>query len=458
MSRKRFTTFALLAAVGFCLAAAPPADPPPTLDTLLKQLADPNFATRENAQRQLESLPLTQRDTLAKIAENTTDAEAKSRLTQIVDHMDELLATDPPPLSLDLTNATYEQVNAALAKITTINIGPPPGPADDDRFNLKAANQPLWQLIRQLADQHPVSVNGDPLVISPRPASNQQIIRGVLVFTDDAKLGPNGKITLSITYALDPRINVVDLRPLSLNDARDDQGHLLHFDPAAETARLGRGAVRVKPVGLSSRLFTITSCTFTSDAPPGQTATFTGNVNFLVTVSQKTTEIANAAKHLNEPISLGDSKVTLREMLTSAPDAAGNKRHALSLAIVPDDANVEPTPPPNIEISPTGNGISLKGGFNGTAGASTVIDHEGSSGGIFLGASSTRSGETTKITVTDATGKTVASYSLPRGQPVTSVHVLSQPIQEPLTYKFSTPTKTLEVAIPFEFRNLPIQR
>jgi hypothetical protein len=100
----------------------------------------------------------------------------------------------------------------------------------------------------------------------------------------------------------------------------------------------------------------------------------------------------------------------------------------------------------------------LRGSLSGADGYQTVVDGEGASAEFNMGPGRIRGGEVTKITVTDATNKTVADYQLVRGLPVASIHIVPEGFQEPLTFRFTVPTKTLEVAIPFEFKNLPIQR
>jgi hypothetical protein len=125
------------------------------------------------------------------------------------------------------------------------------------------------------------------------------------------------------------------------------------------------------------------------------------------------------------------------------------------LDIVPNDSRVPAAPAPNVAITATG--ISLNGNIGGTAGTRTVIDNEGAGGGMTIGSAVT-SPEVTRIVVTDAKGKTVANYSLPRGLPVTSVHGISGEYAEPLKATITVPIKTREITIPFEFKDLPILR
>jgi len=107
-----------------------------------------------------------------------------------------------------------------------------------------------------------------------------------------------------------------------------------------------------------------------------------------------------------------------------------------------------------MEISESG--VSMNGGFSSTPGARMVVDNEGGSGGIFVGTPT--GGEMTHIHVTDAKGKTVADYRLARGTPITSVHIVKAQFQEPLKFTFSYPTRTREVVIPFELKDIPIQK
>jgi len=67
------------------------------------------------------------------------------------------------------------------------------------------------------------------------------------------------------------------------------------------------------------------------------------------------------------------------------------------------------------------------------------------------------SAEVTRIVITDAKGKQVANYAVPRGLPVTSVHGIAGAFEEPLKAVIAVPVRTREITIPFEFKDLPIR-
>ncbi|HEY4329885.1 MAG TPA: hypothetical protein VGN88_09125, partial [Phycisphaerae bacterium] len=409
------------------------------MQAIIEQLGDKDFAVRQKAQAGLEGLPLSQRDELAKLIEKTTDEEVKARLTEHLGKMDERIAIDPPGISVELVDAPMEEVAKALSKATGTTILPS-STWSASKYTLKATNQPFWEVMRQLEHQQPVWINGDPPVLSQTSFKYQQIIEGVAVSADDAKMSAEGKFWITINTALDPRIRVIDLHAMQVEDARDDRGHLMRLDvdvPMAAGAAIGGrvGALRrVVQNGPSARLFQSKEFKFSAEDGVGKSVTIKGAVKFLVATAETTTEVANAGKHLNEGISIGDSSVTLFEPLVGEADPAGHKRIGLQLQIMPNDSTAQPAPLPNVKITATG--ISM-GGFGSTAGTQMIVDNEGTSGGIFMGTAMAGGGPTTHVTVTDADGKVVANYTVPRGLPVTSVHVLPAEVKGPLTFKFA---------------------
>jgi hypothetical protein len=425
---------------------------PLVINDVIQKLGDSDFAVRQGAQELLGKIPLTQREALAKIAEKTTDEEIKARLIEHVGMMDERLATEFPLISLDVRSVPLTEVAQALGKATGTGLGTV-AQFGNGWYTLKATDQPFWEVMRELAAQHPMWLAPpEGAALGEGSYAHIQVFRGFAFMTDDATLTPAAQVSMTLYVALDPRMAVLDLHPMRVDDARDDQGRLLHAETDPRAA-LARAALARRSTLQAAPHFQTRTVLFGVGAPAGKTITVKGTVNLLVQVSATAVEIANATQRINEAIAVGDSVVTVRELKHSAP-GAGGKVAGLTLQIVPKGSAIAAPEVPGLEI--TANGISLGGGLSGGGGACTVVDFEGKAGGVFFGVPN--GGDRTRIVVTDARGKTVANYMLPKGRPVTSVHIVKDDFQEPLTFTVTMPTRTREAVIPFEFKDLPIKK
>ena len=108
-------------------ACAPADDPEFTHWTQLAQkLGSEKFSEREAAQKELDGTTYRQREMLARLADGITDAEAKALILARVEAIDEHISIDPPPISLELKNASLAVVCSALSKATGARIDPYP--------------------------------------------------------------------------------------------------------------------------------------------------------------------------------------------------------------------------------------------------------------------------------------------------------------------------------------------
>jgi hypothetical protein len=136
----------------------------PKWNELLSRLASDDFKVRDAAQKELAALPVGERPLLGKLADQATDPEVKARLLARAASMDEALALNPLPVSLDLHDATLRQVFQALSKQTglTIHGWPDYGPDQPNspmnkRITVKIDHQPLWAALREISKQAPLS-------------------------------------------------------------------------------------------------------------------------------------------------------------------------------------------------------------------------------------------------------------------------------------------------------------
>jgi hypothetical protein len=122
---------------------------------LVNDLGSGDFNQREQAQKRLESIPSSQKDDLRRLAEQINDPEVQARLLGRVDMIEELAATDPPPISLDVKYATIHELAAALTEA----LGKPVivrNGNEDDRFTLSAKGLHFWEIEDRLSAQHPI--------------------------------------------------------------------------------------------------------------------------------------------------------------------------------------------------------------------------------------------------------------------------------------------------------------
>jgi hypothetical protein len=229
--------------------AALPRDPADAIVTpLLDPLASADFATREQAQKELARLDYHACAALRRIADGCADVEVKSRLLRRAAELEEQCAVAPPPISLTLDHADWPTMLTALRQATGT-----PALADAKnwnyyghvRFSLDVHEKPFWEVLKLLAGQdsvgldntstsdlricqeqeHPletVSCSGPclfaPIDLTRTLAANYQ--------SQPAVRTPS--MTLRFLAAVDPRLFLVRQAPPRLVSVRDDaQNELL---------------------------------------------------------------------------------------------------------------------------------------------------------------------------------------------------------------------------------------
>jgi len=127
----------------------PPEDVP-------RDLGSGNPEMRRAAQAALARLPYQKRVWLRQEAESAATPEVKTALEKRLAEIEEMLATDPPPISLHVKEATLPEVVEALnqemgTRLTYASRGDSP----DGRYTLDVSGQPFWEVIAALDRQRP---------------------------------------------------------------------------------------------------------------------------------------------------------------------------------------------------------------------------------------------------------------------------------------------------------------
>jgi hypothetical protein len=225
----------------------PPKSPEPVageLSAIIKDLSSTDFTVRENAQRELSQIPWQRRNELLRLAEKIPDEEVKTRLMARVESIDDSLAGDPPPISLEVQGASLLQTHDALKQAMGIPLYIwPENERSRARYTINAQMQPFWTIFDQLGTQHGIILeeHGESLLLQDKePGLRAGFISGPLAIFPDKitrhqevnlrqpaarQIGVE-TLTLQVIVALDPRIKVVKWF-YQFTDITDDQGNVL---------------------------------------------------------------------------------------------------------------------------------------------------------------------------------------------------------------------------------------
>ncbi|MCL2647301.1 MAG: hypothetical protein FWD61_09900 [Phycisphaerales bacterium] len=231
----------------------------PKWNDLLSRLGADDFKTRDTAQKELAKQPISERPLLKKLADQATDAEIKARLQARLAEMDEELALNPPPVSLDLKDATLREAFEELSKQTGLTIKGWPDYGENSRLvnqpmnqsiTLHVDRQPLWVAVRKIAKQVPLlplfadeeadlrlnvdvgnslrmSVLSGPVLIVLNNIDRHDVAPGEMAA--DAKTQNN--FNANFHLAIDPRVRVYYAPrrggKIQLTEVTDDKGHSL---------------------------------------------------------------------------------------------------------------------------------------------------------------------------------------------------------------------------------------
>jgi len=433
MALKRSLPSALLLALASAALAqspAPPATAPadPRWQSLIARLASDSFADRQAAQKDLDALTWRDHDLLKQFAESTVDPEAKSRLAARLVSLEERMAYDPPPISLDLKDAPLADVVAALEKATgekfndTLAVAlnragragniRPGGPT----FTLSAKEQPFWEIFRDLSDQHglvlqpsgPTSRPGFRLAQQEPGLHPTQIVGGVAIFansiTRTASINLQNRpgqqvqtptLTFAFSAMVDPRIKLVTAQPPRFFNVVDDAGNTLLDLPV--TSELDRRAAL--SASLLTRFMNNSVSLPVLEKGGKKIASAKGAIALTLQLASDSIAIADADIKLNEPLTVGGQTILITEFTLVGTQL----RYRIS--VKPNQVPSASPPPP----------VSM-----------AILDATGQ--------------EVHTVTFTGSGGGSFSSSAL----------------KPPLKLQFTAATKTKDIVIPFELKDLPL--
>jgi hypothetical protein len=245
------------AAPGLATATAPaallnnPAATQPAINwpDLLARLGSAEFEVREKAQQDLGKVDYRQRDTIKRLMDAADDEEVRSRLEKRLEEIADQLAIDPPPISLNIKDASLGQTTAALSKALNVPLGcwPPQEQMgfNPDRFTLQVTDKPFWDIFNDLSRQHGLqfqNYGNDGLRLSIGGSPWQCVVRsgGFAIIPQSATRSASvnyqnpagqeiGHETMNFNCLImaDPRIKIVRYAEPQFTEVTDDAGNAL---------------------------------------------------------------------------------------------------------------------------------------------------------------------------------------------------------------------------------------
>ena len=130
------------------------------IDALLPQLSAGTFTVRDAARKQLDQLGLPALPLLRQRLPGLHDPEAAARVTARIQALEEEDALNPTLVTLDIKDASIDDVVDALAKAVPFPVNRWPdsgfGGRDAQNLTLHVENQPFWQVIAKISSQQPL--------------------------------------------------------------------------------------------------------------------------------------------------------------------------------------------------------------------------------------------------------------------------------------------------------------
>ncbi len=224
----------------------------------------------------------------------------------------------------------------------------------------------------------------------------------------------------------------------------------------------------------------------TLPATTGSHVTLRGHATMVLPLKEDTAEFANVSKQVNEPIAAGDCVLTLRQMILSPPEIAGPRALGLRIEGIPKDSK---DAPPNrgdmtivdgtVRIEPelgkapanpphwmhmhgltiTQDNELISDGCDQTGTGDPIAVHGDVNLMVYQGQEKVASAMVwIEVVVIDGTGKEVMAVKIPSGSATTTVAGTRAEFKEPLKMIVRRPTQTVEVTMPFEFKDLALRR
>ncbi len=414
------------AASSTSIAATAPDTAPsdPRLADLIRRLGDPDPPRREAAQKELDETTWRDLKNLRAAADACTDAEAQARLIPRVQAIEEQIAADPPPISVHLQSAPLNLAlqnlseNLGLSRpLVFQSNGQSPGPG---LINIDATDQPFWEVFSKLLRDNDLSLTLNSQQMAVQYSASDSWKRGVIAgpvilvpqaitYSRTSHLQQNGPglksevLRLTGVYAIDPRIVQIQTANPVFTDITDDAGNKLLSKPQAESLQSYS----------SWRPSTVLSFDCPLEIPQKigtRIASAKGYVRFIAQTRQQTLEIADPKGKAGTDFPMGG----LVFHLAKFDPQPGNQSVAFNISVTPKSplavfvqAGANPQNPQQINFAVI-NGL-------GQEAWSANVPANGGNGGSFGG-------------------------------------VLTPPLKVRLT----ATTKTQDIKIPFELKDLPL--
>ena len=332
--------------------------------------------------------------------------------------IDEDLAANPPPLTVDFKDASLQEVADALSKVLNQKVECDPPNRNDPavRFTLSARDKPFWEVFMDLSRQHGLSLQGPggslrlitqrgvpwrngavagpvaffPTMISLQRYANQQSTPGELTQS----------MSLQYSVVFDPRLRLVKFSIPAFTDIIDDAGNNL-FHQEAKVAPLS---------DVNSRNLWVVTDNVSLRTPEKRGTRIVsakGSVRFAVQVGEEHIDITDLEKKLGQPCDIADITVRVARLSFQFEKTFAGMSMTL-------DASRVPPPQP---------------------GEPNVL-------------------ETSKVTaiLLDATGKVAFTGTVRHGLAINASGAYTLPFK----LRLSAPSKVKDITLPFELKDLPL--
>lgn len=235
-----------------------------TLDQLIPDLGASDSATRQAASERLNQLPFTALPALRQRLSKISDPETAARLQALIEKLEEDQTLSPTLITLDVKNASIDDVIDALTKQTPypVKIWPERGwPRNDAKpITLQVQQQPLLSVLAQISHQTPLIIsnmgaNDSGITVQGngefpnREAHSDTFFLGLTSINRNYDINltptpgtesPNRHFTFSTVIFGDPRLTIIEEPSyLLLTQVTDSNDNSLLVDSPTNKGKLG---------------------------------------------------------------------------------------------------------------------------------------------------------------------------------------------------------------------------
>jgi hypothetical protein len=284
---------------------------------VVKGLSSADFKEREAAGKVLEGATWRDLEELRALAKGATDSEVKARVEQRVEALEEVLALDPPPISVKLEGAGVAGVAAALSGETGARWQTSAGGVSKDTFTLEMKDKPLWEVYLALNQQHPLAIlpraEDIQLMSGQRGVVMGDVEKGFLFYpqtlarqVDFQGREPRPMVTFSFGMLGDPRLKLAKCGMPRVTRVEDETGSVLYRGgEGGEDAWMGYRRLVEMSTGVG----------FAAPETMGKKLTVHGEVTVALALAETTVEVADMEKQGTAPIEVGPVSYSFRKFV-----------------------------------------------------------------------------------------------------------------------------------------------